>query len=281
MTQGDYLSEQEVFYALKKSVSSGTPSEEFLAYLKDLQLNRLTTGTSNRPPSFYMQCVGVMTIISKQLHNQGRHQVIRQIDMPAISPTPNFLSVIAAMCFVTHEIELTNNLGYDPIEIEAGIKTVAPKVGYVEIIVGDELVQKLSTPPPERATNSTNTTLGSTPTKREGRVIKDGRLIFIAITDDKTYPIKRLEKGGTYDKFMDYILNEENESIDVVIDEIQAIEGLRSVKNLSLLARYSGFVKPFKGAFFTVSGKEKIHFQRTALLDNGQIEAVKMLAKKV
>src|SRR5665213_3650652 len=109
MTQGDYWPEQKVFDALETSVSSGTPSEEFLTYLKDFQQDKLTTGTPNRPPSFYMQSVGVMTIMSRQLQNQGRHQVIKQIDVPTISPTPNFLSVIAAMCYVTHEIELTDN----------------------------------------------------------------------------------------------------------------------------------------------------------------------------
>jgi hypothetical protein len=275
-----YKTEQEVFDELKLALSSGKPSKKLLTYLDDFAHDRLTTGTIKRPRGFDWQVLGVRTAIYQKLRSgNGRHLVIQHSDTPANTDVSNFLSVIGVMCYVLHEIELTNNIGYGSQHIESGIK--AHKVAYVEIIVGDELAQKLTTPPPERATHSTITTLESTPIKREGRVTKDGRLICIAITDDKTYPIKRLEKGGTYDKFMDYILNEENESIDVVIDEIQAIEGLRSVKNLSLLARYSGFVKPFKRAFFTGSGKEKIHFQRTALLDNEQIEAVKMLAKKV
>jgi hypothetical protein len=101
------------------------------------------------------------------------------------------------------------------------------------------------------------------------------------IIDDKSYLIKRLDKGGTYDRFMDYVLDEDNADIDISLKEIQAQKGLGAAENLGFLARYSGFVKPFKKAFFTTSGKEKIHFQRNALLDNGQIEAVKMLAKKV
>jgi len=65
------------------------------------------------------------------------------------------------------------------------------------------------------------------------------------------------------------------------LKEIQAQKGLGAAQNLGFLARYSGFVKPFKKAFFTTSGKEKVRFQRTALLDSKQIETIKTLAKKV
>lgn len=122
---------------------------------------------------------------------------------------------------------------------------------------------------------------GGTPTKRAGRVVKDGRLVLVAITGDNTYTIARLEEGGTYDKFMDYVLDKNNIDIDINLEDIKAEKGLQAAKNLSLLARYSGFVKPFKQAFFTTSKKEKIRFKRVASLNDEQIEAIKKQAEKV
>lgn len=115
----------------------------------------------------------------------------------------------------------------------------------------------------------------------KGRVDKEGRRIIITIIGDDAYVIKQLDEDGTYDKFMDYVLHKKNVDIDISIEEIRAIEGLRAVNNLSLLARYSGFVKPFKKAFFTTSEKGKVRFRRVASLSYEQVEAIKTQAKKV
>lgn len=156
-------------------------------------------------------------------------------------------------------------------------------------ITDEKLAREIERRVAQEAKSATPTTLpdivmarsDKVPTEWKGRVDKEGRQIIITIIGDNAYVIKQLDEDGTYDKFMDYVLHKKNVDIDIKIEEIRAIEGLRAVNNLSLLARYSGFVKPFKKAFFTTSEKGKVRFRRVAALNYEQVEAIKTQAKKV
>lgn len=260
-----YWTEQEVFEELKLALSSGKPSKKLLTYLDDFAHDKLTTGTPNRPPNFDMQCVGVTTVMYTQLQNQGRHQVIKQIDIPAISPVPNFLSVIAAMCYVTNEIELTNNIGYDHAVIEAGIRS-ASKFGYAEIIVGDELAHKPTTKP-EQASDY------------NARAYMQGKLIRIDYRGTP-YTIATLAEDGTYYTFMQHVTAPKNADILITLENIKAVKGLASTKDLTERVRFSGFNKALKDAFFPTCKKDKILFRHAANLNVQQVESLKRQAAK-
>ncbi|HJQ09063.1 MAG TPA: hypothetical protein VJ836_06295 [Candidatus Saccharimonadales bacterium] len=143
------------------------------------------------------------------------------------------------------------------------------------------LTQRTQLDTPMPSSNIVSERAGGAPTSWEGRVIKEGRVIHIAITGDATYTIARLEQGGSYDTFMDYILDSDNTDIDVSIEDIKRLKGLQSATSLSLLARYAGFVKPFKKAFFTTSNKDRVRFKRVATLSDEQVKAIKYRAEKV
>lgn len=119
-------------------------------------------------------------------------------------------------------------------------------------------------------------------TKREGRVIKDGRQIIISISGDQNYTIAQLEKGGSYDRFMNYVLDEENAGFSIGIDDIKALKGtLQSAKDISELIRHSGFNKQMKLAFFPRSKNGKIQFTPVATMNDKQVEAVKKQSNNV
>lgn len=107
------------------------------------------------------------------------------------------------------------------------------------------------------------------------------RYVSIAISGDNTYSIAKVGDDTSHHKFMLHILKPENNDINIAISEINGLTDLKAAPSLSQLARYCGFVKPFKRAFFITSGKEKIHFRSSAELDSEQIEAVKKQAAKL
>lgn len=261
-----YWTEQEVFEELKLALSSGKPSKKLLTYLDDFAHDRLTTGRPNRPPSFDMQCVGVTSVMSTQLQNQGHRQVVKQVDMPATSPVPNFLSVIAAMCYVTNEIELMNNIGYDYIVVEAGIRSVS-KFGYAEIIVGDDLALEPTTKPKQAS-------------EYNARAFMQGKSICVEYKGTP-YTIANLTEDGTCYTFMQHVTAPNNTNILIRLEDIKAIKGLASTKDLTERVRFSGFNKALKDAFFPTCQKDKILFRHATNLNAQQVNSLKQQAAKV
>jgi hypothetical protein len=259
-------------------------------YLEKWKNKQLTIDSADMPPDVTYQKELLLNAVIKAYsdhYSEPRITLEKIYGSPdSYAYDPPYWELVLSYQLLDKKVEI-KDLGYDR-HID-GLYDDNPQP-YVEYKITDKkliglieqrITQKAKPEPPTVPASIVTTAPESAAIKREGRVVKDGRFIYIMIIDDKSYLIKRLDKGGTYDRFMDYVLDEDNADIDISLKEIQAQKGLGAAENLGFLARYSGFVKPFKKAFFTTSGKEKIHFQRNALLDNGQIEAVKMLAKKV
>ena len=277
MKQQLYRDERDVYDTGLKALTNNKPSKDYINYLTLFTNDELTTGKVNKPANYAAQRAKLIKVMQHKYLDHGFRQTISKLDFDSAQ----FHELLFAMHFITHEIEITNNIGYDKGEIAPGIYRAKP-IAYIEYkIVDKNLMDDIKR-------RSTSAVMASTPTPPtgivfswEGRVHKDGRLVLVTITGDDTYAIKKLSEDGTYDKFMDYILNNKNADIDISIKEIKAIVGLHAVSNLSLLARYSGFIKPFKQAFFPTSKKDKIRFRRVATLSNEQVEAIKTQSKKV
>jgi hypothetical protein len=250
MTQGSYKSEQEVFDALKAAVSSGVPSDEFVSYLKDFQLNKLTTGTIYRPPSFHKQLLEVHALISRQLRSDsGYRQVIKQINAPNDGPVPCFFTTLATMFYVLHEIEVTNNIGYDPMVVETGIRAVA-KVSYAEIVVGDELVRKLSTPPTTRLERRPTATI----------TLAEDRFILAIFDDGREGRISRkLSIDARPHKFIKYLLKNSRTSFGK--GDIEIATGSRDITEL---INQCGFDKNIKPIFFPNTNELTVYFDPSA-----------------
>lgn len=265
-------------------------AKDLMQYLEQWQRNELHALSAAKPPDTMRQKELLLAAI---VSDYTDHKDVQRITLEGVYGKPDnnaykppFWELVLAYQLIDKKIKITSmdygkredGLYDDDRQPAVDIKIVDKELlGLVE----QRVAQKAEPASPTTPAGIVAATTENTHTTREGRVIKDGRLICIAINDDKTYVIKRLDKGGTYDKFMNYVLAEDNSDIDISIKDINAQKGLASAKNLSLLARYSGFVKPFKRAFFVTSGREKIHFRQTALLNGAQIEAIKKLAEKV
>ena len=261
-------------------------AKDLMQYLKQWQRNELHALSATKPPDAMRQKELLLAAIVRDYTD---HKDVQRITLEGVYGKPDnnaykppFWELVLAYQLIDKKIKITS---MDYGKREDGLydddRQPAVDIKIVDKELAGSVEQKAKSLPHTTLTGIVAAVAESTPAKREGRVIKDGRLICIAINDDKTYVIKRLDKGGTYDKFMDYVLDEDNADIDISIKDINTQKGLGSAKNLSLLARYSGFVKPFKRAFFVTSGREKIHFRQAALLNGAQIEAIKKLAEKV
>lgn len=135
---------------------------------------------------------------------------------------------------------------------------------------------------PATLPNITSAQSDAVPTKQESCVLKNRREIRIEIVGDGIYTIARLEKDGAYDRFMEYVLDEDNANIKITIGDINALKGnLETARDLTELIRRSGFTRRLKKAFFPTSKSNQIRFTPVAILDEQQIEDVKKQARKL
>jgi hypothetical protein len=277
-----YWTEGEVLSAGQCALLERSPSKELLAYLAEYQGDLLTTGTAEGLPSFAAQRDKLINALRiKYAAVQGYHQTISALNVDL----PKFWELVLSMDFVSHEIKLANNIGYDDREIAPGVRR-AWAVPYAEFTIFGGSLKRAVAPkadpaPPTPPTNIVSARSESEPATREASVFMRGRLVCIAITGDNAYPIARLEENGTHHKFMNYLTAADNSDIDITINDISSIKGLQSTRDLTELARHCGFSKQLKEAFFKTSKHGKVRFRPTAYLNDKQVEAVKIQAAKL
>lgn len=262
-----YWPDKDVLLAGQQALASKAPSDKLLAYLKEYQQDLLTTGTPQGLPNFATQRNILIALMrQKYVGGQGYHQTVGGRTMGL----PKFWELVLSMDFVSHEIELINNIGYDEGELFSGIRSTVPSPYAEFVIIGEELKLAVSSEDDHRPF-----------TTQEGRVFMQGRVVCITISGDKTYEIKELEENGPYHKFMNYLLAPENTDIDLSLEDIRGIKGLKATRDLSDIARYCGFNKKLKKAFIPVSKSDRLRFISRAQLDNEQVEAIKNQAAKL
>jgi hypothetical protein len=137
-----YWDEDDVLSAGQQAVAGHAPDDKLLAYLSKYQQDKLSTGTPKAVPSYGLQRASLMNVMRQQYPEQGYHQTITLLDRYA----PKFWELILSLHFVSHEIELTNNIGYDRGEVFAGLRSTQ-KRPYAEFtIVGSKLKRVISKP---------------------------------------------------------------------------------------------------------------------------------------
>ena len=206
MKQQLYRDEHDVYDTGLKALTNNKPSKDYINYLTLFTNDELTTGKINKPANYAAQRAKLIKVMQHKYLDHGFRQTISKLDFDSAQ----FHELLFAMHFITHEIEITNNIGYDKGEIAPGVYRAKP-IAYIEYKIVDKNLMD------EIKQRSSDTVKANTPTPPtdivlswESRVHKDGRLVLVSITGDDTYAIKKLSEDGTYDKFMDYILNNKN-----------------------------------------------------------------------
>jgi hypothetical protein len=254
-----YKTEQEVFDELKLALSSGKPSKKLLTYLDDFAHDRLTTGRIDRPQGFYWQLLGARTAIYQKLNTgNGRRQIIRQGDMPTNIDVHNFFSIIGVLCYVLHEIELTNNIGYQPLQVEDGVKAI--KVAYAEIVVSDELADKLDVPPVQPVRPVTATV-----------ALVDDRTIYAMLDDGRKFRLsRRLTIGAQPHSFIQHM--RANPLTSLGRGDIEIATGSRDITDL---VHRCGFDEKIKPIFFPNTNEQTVYFRPSVTnLTPEQVEAL-------
>jgi hypothetical protein len=261
-----YWAEQEVFEAGRRSLSGKkrAPSKKLLTYLTEFQHDKLTTGTTSRPPSFTVQRERLVGEMQQKYLEQGYRQLI----IGQAVNVPNLLEVLLIMHHITHEIELTDNFGYAPREVATGVYT-ARNIPHAEFtIIGNELKKEIEqASKPQKAAST-------------ARVFMQGRAVCVEY-QGRLYTIARLRESSTQYQFMQYLLTPDNHDIDITIQDINSIPGCASVKNLTEPVRYCGFDKELKSAFFPVIRKERLRFTPAANLTTEQYISLQKQGNKI
>ena len=135
MKMNKYWSTQEILYAGKRK----SPSKRLLTYLEDFKTDKLTTNSPERLDSFNTQREVLVNAMKSLYPVHGVHQTIEDISLAI----PNFWELLFTLHYLTHEIELTDNIGYTRKQIGAGIY-VANEHPYAELtIMSIDLIKSL------------------------------------------------------------------------------------------------------------------------------------------
>ena len=273
------------------SVNSKKAKSDLIEYLRQWQQDKLLSLPANKPPDFMRQkslLIDAVVLAYPNNKNEPRITLKNVYGDPSdFEYEPKFWELVLSWQLLDKQIQITY-MAYGRRIDGLYDDDAQPLIDFT--ITDNKLVteiKRLGTKRPNIVTPTPPSDIVSLPadgdvTKREGRVIKDGRQIIISISGDQNYLVAQLEKGGSYDRFMNYVLDEENAGFSISIDDIKALRGtLQSAKDLTELTRRSGFNKQMKLAFFPKSKSGKFQFTPVAMLNDKQVEAVKKQANIV
>jgi len=269
MEMEPYQLEDEVLQAGQEALTTGKPTEVLMTYLEKYQQNLLVTGTAEAFPSFQAQRGLLINAMRKKYADgYGFHQTLNKAEVNVAK----FWELLLSLDFVSNEIKLVNNIGYDDRPIAAGIYR-AYKLPYAEFVVMSGELQKLIAPTEKSHPQPDAVSVSL------AEVFLRGNTVY-ARYENKQYAIQNLREGGTYHKLMEFLLAPTNLDIDITIDEVQAIEGLASIKSFSEPLRHCGFNEALKKVFFPTRKKDRIRFSPNVILTPEQLDALKRQSEK-
>ncbi len=252
---------------------------ELHTYLTDYEQDELSTGTNTRPEDFAIQHIKLW----QAAQGKGSRPIISQADVA----TSTFWELILTHHLLTGGIKILN-MGYDDMparKVTPGIWTVARNgtVPFAEFRVGPQLarvhVPKTEFAAPMASTDIVAKSYEETST-REARVFMQGRTVCVEY-DSEVYSIAVLREGGTFYRFMQFLLAPDNYDIDITIDEVRKIKGFSRLENLTEPIRHCGFDKELKRAFFPLRKKGRVHFTPTAPMSAERLRSLKKQAEKI
>jgi len=203
-----YLQYEEVdgLYEIS-DIDTPKAATDLTKYLKKWQQGELSSASANKPPDAYYQQELLFDAI---VCAYAKHQSQPRITLEDVYGKPEdyaydppFWELVLSYQLLDDKVEI-KDAGYDQ-RID-GIYDDNPQP-YVEYKITDKkllglieqrITQKAKPEPSTVPASIVTTAPESAATKQEGRVVKDGRFIYIMI-GDKNYLIKRLDKGGTYE----------------------------------------------------------------------------------
>jgi len=254
-----YWPEQEVFLAGQRSLGRKVPSKKLLAYLEKFQRDELTTGTVDRPASFTVQREKLVDAMRKKFPEHGYRQIIRGNKMDV--DVQNFWELVFAMHYVTRDIEIINNIGFDKLEFAPGISTTR-KIPHAELKVVDTLLRQAIAP----ATKAVETK------QRVSIIAGDKGEVYARLADGTKYWVSTLRADNDPYRFLDYLLKHPDTLLTGSV--IRAETKVDAKYGMTELVRQCGFTKellPLKPIFFPETTKTKIHFRQTAELNSEEI----------
>jgi hypothetical protein len=273
------------------SVNSKKANSDLIEYLRQWQQDKLFSLPANKPPDFIRQkslLIDAAALAYPSNKNEPRITLKNVYGDPSeLEYEPKFWELVLSWQLLDKQVKITY-MAYGRRIDGLYDDDAQPLIDFT--ITDNKLateIKRLGTKRPNIVTPIPPSDIVPLPangdvTKREGRVIKDGRQIIISISGDQNYLVAQLEKGGSYDRFMNYVLDEENAGFSISIEDVKALRGtLQSAKDLTELIRRSGFNKQMKLAFFPKSKGGKIQFTPVAMLNDKQVEAINKQANNV
>jgi len=256
-----YWSEEEVFLAGRRSLGRKVPSKKLLAYLEKFQNDELTTGTVDRPARFVVQRERLVAAMRKKRPEYGLRQIVRGSKMDV--DVQNFWELVFAMHFITREIEIIANIGFDKLQIAAGLSTTR-KIPHAEFkIVGEQLQQEVERP----------ASLGVDDTNQKVSIVTgDKGDVYARLADGTKYWISTLRVDNDPYHFLDYLLKHPDTSLTGTI--IRTEIKIDAKYGMTELVRQCGFTKellPLKPIYFPETTKTKVRFRQSAELTSSQI----------
>jgi hypothetical protein len=255
-----YWSEQDVFYAGRQSLNAKkqAPSKKLLTYLTEFQQDELTTGTMKRIPDFATQYEMLLEVMQNKFPDQGYRQIISGSGIDV--NIPNFWELIFAMHYVTHEIELVNNIGFDRLEVEAGISTDR-KIPHAEFRIVDEKLQQ---------------DVSRTDTKHQATVTLRGKVLKVAL-DGEPYVVWRY-KTTDADTYRACHMLTQNPSKPLKRDEL----GLKGETSLKDLLSNMGFKDVVREIFIDHDKQNRtLTLRKSVELNDDQFTAVRQYLVKL
>jgi len=261
-----YWPKKDVLKAGQDALAKQKPSKKLIGYLDKYQQDLLTTGTPEGLPSFTTQRDALLAIMrEKYAGGQGYHQTISGWS----ADLPKFWELMLSMDFVSHEIELTNNIDYDDREIAAGIRSTI-KAPYAEFtIVGEDLKQRVAQTAEPATPNppADIVTAQPVPAKQRAWLTMPDKFVFAELSNGK--PVKINEQELRTDlapySLMKRLL--EHPTVPVTLKFAnEKLEGCEDVRNLGEVIRQCGFDEAKKKMFFEISTAKKVKLKKDVYL---------------
>jgi len=179
-----YWDEDNLLLVGQKALAEHAAGEDLLKYLAKFQQGRLTTMTPKAIPSYAVQRAKLIDAMRQQFPEQGTHQTVALLDRYS----PKFWELILSLHFVTQEIELTNNIGYDRSEAFPGLRSTQ-KRPYAEFtILGSKLKRDISKP---------NSAVASAMTEHRVSLRLNGLNLSVMV-DGQSHKLRRYRNSNTY-----------------------------------------------------------------------------------
>lgn len=272
-----YWPTKDVLAAGRQALLGRKPSNKLVGYLEKYQQGLLSTDKPDGLPDFATQRdVLIAAMCKKYAEGYGYHQTLSGRG----AGLPKFWELILSLDFISHEIELANNIGYENREIAAGLRSTV-KAPYAEFTIVSEDLKRAVAQIAEPAAPTTLSNIVATQPIGE-RTEAEWQSVTVAMTvegaiyaklGDEKFLIKKVRRDSAPYNFFDYMLGHQNQDIPRGIIQTK-VEGCAGKKDMTMLASRCGFTKELlqlKAVYFGGTTKTVARFKASVNLSPSQM----------